>query len=119
MIIPFKPQFVGKIMFGEKIHTIRADLKNRYKVGTMLHMATGVRTKNYNCFKITTIDSIQEIVIKHYPYGIVLTIDGKQPNNETMHELAKNDGFDSVKDFFKWFDKDFKGKLIHWTDKLY
>jgi len=33
--------------------------------------------------------------------------------------LSANDGFDSVEQFFQWFDKDFKGKLIHWTDYEY
>lgn len=28
-------------------------------------------------------------------------------------------GFDSVKDFFRYFNKDFKGKIIHWTDLKY
>ena len=36
-----------------------------------------------------------------------------------LRELAKNDGFESVEDFFAYFNKDFKGKIIHWTDLQY
>lgn len=39
--------------------------------------------------------------------------------NGLVLELAVNDGFDSDEMFFKWFDKDFDGWLIHWTDKRY
>ena len=39
---------------------------------------------------------------------------------ENMLQLAKNDGFDSIEDFFKFFTKDiFVYKLIHWTDFKY
>lgn len=36
-----------------------------------------------------------------------------------MLQLALNDGFDTIEDFFAYFNKDFTGKLIHWTDLKY
>jgi len=36
-----------------------------------------------------------------------------------LKTLARNDGFESVDDFFKWFNADFQGKIIHWTDFKY
>jgi len=30
-----------------------------------------------------------------------------------------NDGFESLQDFFNWFNKPFRGKIIHWTDFKY
>jgi hypothetical protein len=39
--------------------------------------------------------------------------------DEEMIRLARNDGFDSVEDFFSFFPEDFKGKIIHWTDLRY
>jgi hypothetical protein len=39
--------------------------------------------------------------------------------DEQVLELAQNNGFDTVKDFFEYFNKDFKGKIIHWTDFKY
>ena len=36
-----------------------------------------------------------------------------------LKELAINDGFDSVEQFFQWFNEDFEGQIIHWSDKKY
>jgi len=33
--------------------------------------------------------------------------------------LAMNDGFNSAADFFDWFNKDFEGQIIHWTNLKY
>ena len=51
----------------------------------------------------------------------IQNVDGEadKTNIKRIKILAKNDGFDSVDDFFKWFDKDFNGKIIHWTNKKY
>lgn len=41
--------------------------------------------------------------------------------NFTPHDIVLNDGrsFPSVEAFFQFFDKDFNGKIIHWTDLKY
>lgn len=126
MVIGFKKQFVPLIKKGSKIHTIRADKRNRWKAGMKMHMATGVRTKKYKCFKQNVCKSIQKIKIKYSPksfYGKYIPskiyIDGKSINFVALCELSKNDGFETVSDFLDWFNKDFKGKIIHWTDKKY
>ena len=36
-----------------------------------------------------------------------------------MWQLAINDGFESLKHFFEYFNEDFEGKIIHWTDLKY
>lgn len=139
MIISYKKQFPWgkptnfkqKILDGTKIHTMREDKLGRWKAGRHIHHAHGVRTKNYDCFLENDCVSDQKvrierskgnkdfvtISINEEPFylrqgGIVVFDNG-------MIELAKNDGFDSVDDFFKWFDSDFSGKIIHWTDFKY
>lgn len=95
-------------------------------------MANGVRTKNYNCFKEDVCTSVQSIKILHFNdsphFTINIFVDGHikfvrrehvNTGNKFMEKLAKNDGFDSVEDFFKWFKGDFHGVLIHWTDFKY
>ena len=131
MIIGFKKQFVTKICVGIKIHTIREDSHGRWKDGRLIHFATGVRTKNYNCFKKGICYNVQDIKILHFngkQYTKNVFIDGKikyverehvNSGNEFIEQLAKNDGFDSVDDFFRWFNKDFEGKIIQWTDFRY
>lgn len=61
MVIGFKKQFVPKIKSGKKIHTIRRDEHNRWKVGRSIQMATGVRTKHYKQFHTAKCISIQKI----------------------------------------------------------
>ena len=132
MVIGFNKQFPDKITAGTKKHTIREDVHNRWHAGMVMHMATGVRTKNYNCFKLDTCKSTQHICIFYdYPIGskrTVVIIDNKYiydnlcPDLKAivrMNELAFNDGFDSIESFFEWFNSDFSGKLIHWTDLRY
>ena len=33
--------------------------------------------------------------------------------------LTKNDGFESVESFFEYFNENFRGKIIHWTEFTY
>jgi uncharacterized protein YqfB (UPF0267 family) len=139
MILSFKKEFVPKILAGTKIHTIREDKPNRWKVGNKIHFATSVRTKNYNCFKegeclfIQDIHmSIDESIYKYSPklkeFTIVITIGSKvlRAGTETV-QFALNDGFSSYQEFHNWFypliikteNRCFHGKLIHWTNKMY
>jgi predicted nucleotide-binding protein (sugar kinase/HSP70/actin superfamily) len=76
--------------------------------------------------------STQSIEIKIGPLNkIEVLIDGNLFYRQTeeaitnifhkkrMNKLAINDGFEDMHQFFKWFDTDFKGKIIHWTDLRY
>lgn len=119
-----------------KLHTIRAG--NRWKAGDRIHMAYGVRTKNYQCFnegipELETVKSVQSIEIIHYTVHmkpleimgfkggssrfIVMKIDGKYYGG--YRQVAINDGFEDVDQFYKWFKKDFSGQILHWTDLRY
>ena len=128
MILGFKQQFLSKIEDGTKKHTIREDKNDRWRHGKVIHFATGVRTKNYNCFKIGKCVSTQIIEIRYlnkYSDYPVVTIDGKEyrfywkADWDILCRLSINDGFNSFTAFCKWFNKDFKGKIIHWTDLKY
>ncbi len=61
---------------------------------------------------------IQKITIDE----IGVSIDQKSLTLKEISELAINDGFESTRRFFEWFENygsEFSGKLIHWTDKRY
>lgn len=127
MILSFKKQFVEKIISGSKIHTIRKDPHARWKAGRKIHMATGVRTKNYKCFKEDDCDSIESFDIS-YIGNLCVRINGivrfiKKENNlydtEFIMMLTKNDGFDSPEDFLKYFHSNFHGVIVHWTNFRY
>ena len=130
MILSFKPQFVEPILDFSKIHTIRLDPHNRWKAGTKIHFATGIRTKSYRQFMEGECKGVQKIEIKQGGKfsvwtWLVITINGKGINEETFYKLCRNDGFGDTLDFENFFfpkkqnPKIFKGKIIHWTDFKY
>jgi hypothetical protein len=114
---------------GIKIHTIRADQKNRWRVGMPIHFVIHNRTPNrFQFAPILPVKAIQKIKISYtnsnsdYPD---VYIDGKRFNvfvkgdMDVLGRLAANDGFESVDDFFRYFSSDFEGIIIHWTDYIY
>lgn len=132
MILSFKKQFREPILMGSKIHTIREDKNGRWKAGNKIHFATGIRTKNYECFEEGECISIQKIEIKHQHTFASITIDNtllgeiyKDPigvslvDRYNVMEFIKNDGFHKLESFLSFFPTDFKGKIIHWTDFNY
>lgn len=124
MILSFKKQFIERIIRGSKIHTIRLDPHNRWKVDNKIHFATGIRTKKYNQFFEGECKSIQKIKIiykngKHNHSMPSIYVDNKLLKISEMIKLAHNDGFDLLYQFIEWFNKDFEGKIIHWTNFKY
>jgi hypothetical protein len=104
-----------------KIHTIREDKKNRWKVGMMIDFFIAVRHKNmYRIAPRVPVVSEQKIEFKsvddnHY----CIFIDDRILTEKEIIQLSVNDGFDTVEDFLNYFDNDFTGKIIHWTDFKY
>jgi len=124
MLLGFKPQFEPKILIGLKIHTIRDDDKGRWQAGKKMHMATGTRTKNCKIFRVTICKGYQWIKI--YKKKVAVTMTENQIwfydlKPDQLLQLALQDGFDSVEDFFAWWNSKprRKRKLIHWTEFRY
>jgi len=112
-----------------KIQTIREDKNNRWKSGKNLHFEQWIgkpyNSKCYHFAPVIPCMSVQNIEIEYQGLkqnGNVIPaikIDGEYLVKNEFYRLAQNDGFDTESDFFKWFDKDYKGKIIHWTDCWY
>lgn len=122
MVIAFKQQFKQPILDKKKVHTLREDKHNRWKPGMKMHMATGVRTKNYNQFNLEVCQSTQNIKItnkSNYLNETEVTVDGRQLSESEIQQLAWNDGFENLVDFWWWFQDGFTGKIIHWTNLKY
>ena len=117
------------ILFTPKIHTVRKG--HRWKPGMSIQMATGVRTKNYRQFNkdiplLSTCISTQSIIIIHNVLDAPFTlprvriyIDNNLITYDTGSLLAINDGFSLLTYFLRFFNKDFDGQIIHWTDFKY
>jgi hypothetical protein len=125
-----------------KLHTIREDASNRWRAGMDIHFVINNRSKNRFQFapvvKCVGVQDIEITDVTHISYpndfstkihltvskdgwtetftqAFSVKVDGIQLPPDKVHQLAINDGFDSVEDFFAYFDKDFKGKIVHWT----
>lgn len=115
-----------------KTHTIREDKTDRWKVGTKIDFFINVRQPSMFRFApVLPVVSIQQFEIKWVEltekYPIIL-IDNKRfydgivkldYETNKMLQFAQNDGFDTIEDFFNYFNSDFKGKIIHWTALKY
>ena len=124
MVLGFKPQFKEPILKKKKKHTIRKDKNDRWKHGMKIHFATGVRTRLYHQFYEGFCKSTQRINIIYDnipPMGNVVNvlIDERPISWKELETLAINDGFEDVSEFLNWFNEDFEGKIIHWTDLKY
>lgn len=118
-----------------KIHTIREDTKDRWKAGNKIDFFINCRQKDMFRFApALPVVSVQKITVlwyrqdcnaflEHmYAYknrNVRVYIDGDAIKKEVIKQLAINDGFDTPEDFFAYFNEDFKGKIIHWTDLRY
>lgn len=131
MLLTFsKPEFRDKIRKGIKIHTIRDDKHNRWKVGTKIHFWLG-NPRN------------TKSKVKPYQFGVgevskveIIRIDFDNPNDwqidtvyigenivletpEELNALAINDGFENWWQMRLWFensDGQYVGKIIYWKN---
>lgn len=132
--------------FNSKIHTMREDKHDRWKAGMSIQMV--YRGKNYSILdefnkgipELSKCISTQSIILYFSEYAgqtkmVSIYIDGRlywvgqvtntggnscsREDRKLIETLAINDGFKSSIEFFKWFNKDWTGKIIHWTDLKY
>jgi hypothetical protein len=108
----FKPQFVSKILAGEKTHTIRPVRANPDKVGNTLHLYTGLRQKGARLLMRVPCVKVEHIKITHAD----VYIDGNCLEEDEREALARRDGFADWKEMVCfWRGRlPFFGQVIHW-----
>jgi hypothetical protein len=140
MILAFKEQFVQPICDGTKIHTIREDYLGRWKPTMLIHFWKSnprvlsqkpyqFHPESYPNWKGSNPPRCgvpQRIFIQFKrEFTAVIRIEDRTLSDVEMETLAKNDGFESLKDMLHWFwplvEKTgvFSGRIIHWTDFKY
>jgi len=114
-------ELINKIVSVKpKRHTIRRDSKKRWKLGNLIHFYIDTRSPlQYLFAPVIDCISTQTIFITPNSEIFRVNIDGRWITDAELKILSVNDGFDSVDDFFEWFNEDFTGKIIHWTDLKY
>lgn len=104
-----------------KLHTIRHDEKNQWKAGRLIHPVIHNRTPDRFQFAPEfPCVSVQKIELWYHGFALKsLTVDGRRLSWDEIETLAVNDGFDNRQEFLKYFNSDFSGKIIHFTDLRY
>lgn len=124
MLLTFKPEFVNKILYGSKIHTIRTDRNRRFKPGMKLQLwCNNPRNIHLHPYEFATaeVDTVYDISIDFTCDCIVLSKDGisiaTYTDEYSLNALANRDGFESYEDFKKFFKRDrFSGRIIYWRN---
>lgn len=117
----FQKQFVPMILDGTKTHTIRKRRKHPTKVGDILWLYTGMRTKECKLTAVAPCVRVEPIVI--WPFGTMIEI-----NNELYRvggrarEIALADGFEGTASFYEFFQRYKRDRLddfeiIWWNPK--
>lgn len=121
----FSKQFAEAVASGIKRQTIRAKRKNPIQVHDVLHLFTGLRTKQARrllppqfCREARLISMRRDHTgLNGDIICIQLENHGKMSADE-IRELAAKDGFSSLTDFLDWFlpkgTNEFHGQLITW-----
>lgn len=106
-----------------KLHSIRDDKHDRWHAGRMIHPVINNRSKNQFQFAPAfPCVSVQKIDISSNPVMMVsesVKVDNRFLSYKEVETLAINDGFNSIVDFFAWFNEGYTGKIIHWTNLKY
>jgi hypothetical protein len=124
-----KYDFKMKILDGRKKHSLRLDPHDRWKVGMKINHCTGLRTPQYDCFKLDRVESIQSLLLNIKDNGngcftVIFVVDNRKLEPKRIYEFCENDGFDNAGDFCRYFLKDkervaLKLRIIHWTNLKY
>lgn len=114
------PQFEQRIKDGVKVHTIRADRSNRWKVGMKIHFWLGnqrntrgkIKPYQFGLGEVSDLQRIEidsrhdRVIIEDYAYSTI----------DALNDIAVNDGFDSWQDMKLFFHNSFEGWLIIWKN---
>jgi hypothetical protein len=103
-------------LWRPKIHTIQMIYRGpKYSIKD--HFNKGIPELE-KCVSVQKIEIAFGITVGPYT-SVIIAIDGRILSETEREQLAVNDGFNSLQDFYKWFTKPFTGKIIHWRDYRY
>ena len=109
-----KPQFVSKIVSGEKTTTIRVSAPNM-KAGNVINFFTGRRTKDCK-YAISAI--ILDVFDVHISRDMVVLNGNRLSEAQSLQSFAENDGFNSFGEMIAFFEKMYGKKAFPFTGKL-
>jgi hypothetical protein len=112
----FQKQFVPLILDGSKTHTIRRRRKYPTKVGDILSLYIGQRTKN--CQLIAEVVCVDVLPCVIWPWEERFAA----PIHTSIYDFFKSDGFTDAESFFNFFKRYKQDRLddfeiIYWDPK--
>lgn len=119
----FQPRFVLPIRSGTKRHTIRATRKYPDRVGDILHLYTGLRTKRtellgrFPCVRVEDIEILSGCnCVDQCPFPARVKVNGQELNGDEREKLARLDGFKNFAEMAAFWKGrvPFSGQIIHW-----
>ena len=133
-MLNFSTRFASDVEAGIKRQTIRKRWKRPIRVGRRLILATGARTKQYRRLsgpgkpvQWPVAKAVIRIKIEKWTYIAGMSgeqtlhrieVDHRVLGSRQSLELARNDGFASIKEFIDWFEHlyglPFRGVMIRW-----
>jgi len=121
MILTFKERFIDSLLNGTKIHTIRADKYDRWKVGMKIQFWCGnprnTQKQPYQ-FAEGIVTEIMPIWIYPEREGININYIYILREINKLDLFAKNDGFRDWEEMKQFFPDYFEGKLIIWKQPI-
>jgi hypothetical protein len=108
----FQPRFVEPILNGTKRHTIRQPRKHPDRVGSTLHLYTGLRRPGARLLARVECTAVCEITISA---GGEVEIDRCPLTEVGLEELARRDGFDDWPQMLRFWRLPFEGQIISWA----
>lgn len=112
----FKRQFMSAVLNGTKRQTIRATRKRPIKAGDLLHLYTGMRSKNCLRLRVARCTAVHDFKITG---RAECWIDGQWLPLAETRALAEADGFPTSFAFVDFFRAThglpFTGQLIKWS----
>lgn len=110
--------------FRPKKHTMYDGVNQRWEEDKWIHFISNLKKINYVCWFKAKCTGTQNIQIhwseNNIKYGLPnIFIDGRRLKEGDIADLILNEGFGSLGDFLSFYNKDFDGKLIHWSDVRY
>lgn len=114
MNINYKKELERALVSGVKLHTIR---QKPIAVGTMINHIVYPYHKERRCVLSNFCKSTQMITIE--PSSRTIKVDGRELSKVDIERVSKNDGFETMNDFWTFFNEPYQGMIIHWTDTKY
>lgn len=109
-----KPEFVPKIISGEKTTTIRVTAPNM-DAGNVINFFTGRRTKDCKYAISATISGVFDVYVSR---DMVVLNGNELSDAQNLQYFAQNDGFSSFAEMIAFFEKMYGKKAFPFTGKL-